>query len=104
MQDAPPATGQTSSLAIMALPADGGAAEDPAPASISVGLKPISGSSQATHAPKAPSGTQNKVAASPFSSPLGVRPRNVLVRSARVQLHRSLPKLVGSIVDDSIQS
>ena len=101
--DAPPATSQTGSLDIMALPADGGAAEDPSPASISVGLKPISGSSQATHSPKAPRGTQNKVAASPFSSPLSVRPRNVLVRSARVQLLRTLPKLVASNVDDSIQ-
>jgi len=103
VQDSPPATSQTGSLDIMALPADGGAAEDPSPASISVGLKPSSGSSQATHAPKAPSGTQNKVAASPFSSPLGVRPRNVLVRSARVQLLRTLPKLVASNVDDAIE-
>jgi hypothetical protein len=102
--DGPPATGQTSSLAIMALPADGGATEDLSPASISVGLKANSSSTQTTHSPKAPSGTQNKVAASPFSSPLGVKPRNVLVRAARVQLHRSLPKLVGSNVEDSIQS
>jgi len=104
VQDAPPATDQTGSLDIMALPGDGGAAEDPSPAWISVGLKANSSSTQATHSPKAPNRSPQKVAASPFSSPLGVKPRNVSVRSARVQLLRRLPKLAGSTADDSLQS
>ncbi len=98
------AAGQTSPLSIMALPGDSGAAEDLSSAAVSVGFKTISGSSHATPSPKAASGTQHKAAAASSSLSLGVRPKDVLVRSARVQLHRSLPKIVGSNVDDSIQS